>query len=120
MTQAKIDLVSKCPDGTFVMYLVEQGPWRGTHPEQLRALQARLYDYVDVAIDGQLAKLYPESVGKSVFIQVDAYDTPAGKVPTFVEKFADHIASSSQHKDAVRNKNNILSLDFLCEEKLLK
>lgn len=51
--RATIDLVTKRPDGAFVMVLVEQGPWDEADVTQhLRRVQDRLYDYVEIAIDG--------------------------------------------------------------------
>ena len=77
MSEVTIDLVTERPDGRFAMILVEQGPWTGDRDKHLRMLQDRLYDYVDVAIDGHLAKRFPESSGRGIVIRIDAYETPA-------------------------------------------
>lgn len=119
MTQVTLDLLTKTPDGSFVLVLVEQGPWEGNPEDNLRRIQSRLYDYADVAIDGHLAKLHPESRGRPVVIRVDAYDTPAGVLLEFVRSFAEHISRSAEHQEAIREGGNISALEFTCEEQTL-
>jgi hypothetical protein len=76
--QVKIDLVTEHPEtGVFAVILVEAGPWApGTEERELRRIQERLYDCVDVAVDGHLAAKYPDSRGRPIRIQLDTYDIP--------------------------------------------
>ena len=117
MSQVKLDLITERPDGTFVMYLVEQGPWTAEPTSHLCAIQERLYDYFDVAVGGHLANLYPDSAGRPVVIRVDSYDTPKHKVADFVQHFSGVIANSSEHQNAIRRSPHLASLTFECEEK---
>lgn len=66
MPQVEVDLITERPDGTFVMYLVEQGPWTSEPTDHLRRIQDRLYDYFDVAVDGHLASLTFECEEKTL------------------------------------------------------
>jgi Family of unknown function (DUF6572) len=120
MPQVTVDLVSERPDGTFVIYLVEQGPWTSDPITHLRSIQDRLYGYFDVAVDGHLANLYPASSGRPVVIRVDAYDTPPQQVASFVQHFSEMIAGSMEHRGAVQRSSHIASLAFECEEKPLE
>jgi hypothetical protein len=109
-----IDLVTEHPQtGRFSIVLVETGPWQsGAEEDQLRRLQARLYDCVDVAVDGQLAAKYPASRGRPVRIQLDTYDLPEAIVRPFFDEFADHIASWAEVQDQIRSQQHVQSLEF--------
>ncbi len=117
MPRETIDLITEKPDGTFVLVLVEQGPWSDEPEVHLRRLLERLYNYVDVALDGHLASLHPESRGRTVLIRVDAYDTPEGEVSAFVERFASHVGTSTEIRDAVARQGFVRAIDFECSEK---
>ena len=119
MPSETLDLVTQKPDGTFVLVLVEKGPWPDEPIVHLRKIQERLYNYIDIAIDGHLAALYPESRGKFVLIRVDAYDTPQGAVREFVERFVLHVEGSAEIQDAVARQDFVSALDFECNEREL-
>src|SRR4051812_21379641 len=88
MSETAIDLITERADGSFVLYLIEQGPWTQDTIGHLRAIQERVYATFDVAVGGQLATRHPDASGRPVVIRVDAYDTPPGKVAGFVEYLA--------------------------------
>ena len=117
MPRETVDLITQTPDGRFVLLLVEQGPWMDAPEVHLRKLQERLYDCLDIAIDGHLAALHPESRGKVVVIRVDAHATPQGAVSEFVERFALHAQGSTEIQDAVARQDFVSALDFECNER---
>lgn len=119
MTTETIDLITEKPDGTFVMILVEEGPWSGDAEGHLRRIQERLFNYVDIAVDGHLASLHPESRGRTVLIRVDAYGTPDGEVSAFVEQFASHVGTSAEVREAISDRGFVRAIDFECSEKEL-
>ena len=82
--ESAIDLITDRPDGTFVLYLIEQGPWSSDTMMHLHAIQDRVYACFDLVVNGELAAGHPDSSGRPVVIRVDAYDTPPGKVAGFV------------------------------------
>jgi hypothetical protein len=120
MLGTTIDLITDRPDGSFVLYLIEQGPWSSDAMTHLHAIQDRVYACFDLAVDGRLAAGHPDSSGRPVVIRVDAYDTPAGKVAGFVRFLADVIAGSPDHQDALRRSPHVTSIDFECVEKHLR
>lgn len=114
MNQVTIDLITHRPkDDKFEMVLVVEGPWPdGEIIPRLRELQERLYNYVDVAVDGQLASKYPASKGKGVVIRLDCYDTPENVVANFYDRFSKHIMNSEAIQQDIKTKAFIKSLEF--------
>ena len=95
------------------MILIEEGPWLDDEIiSKLEGLQERLYNYVDVAVNGHLAEKYPGSKGKGVVIRLDCYDTPEKAVKEFYDRFTKYIASAEEIQRDIRNKAFIKSLEF--------
>lgn len=94
------------------MVLVESGPWRGSLDMHLRSLQDRLYGCVDAALDGQLARQFPESLGKSVVIQLDCYNLPTHEVQAFFTTFAEGIFSIGDYRVALAESPFVNSISF--------
>jgi hypothetical protein len=73
MPSATIDLITETHEtGEFALILVEDGPWPIKGPdwkECLSRIQNRIYDAIDIAIDGHLAARYPDSKGRRVRVQ---------------------------------------------------
>lgn len=92
--------------------LVEEGPWRDGIEGQLRRVQNRLYDCIDLALDGQLANKYPESRGSNVIIQVDFYNIEDSAVGGFLTRFKSGVFSSGDYKDATKNNSFVKNIDF--------
>lgn len=90
MGSVTIDFVVREGGGqSWVMVLVEQGPWEDDAVEdKLRELQNRLYGCIDAALDGQLAERFPESKGKPILIRVDGYNLPNQEVRAFFARFS--------------------------------
>lgn len=109
-----IDLVTQRPsDGAFILVLVEEGPWGPDAVEgQLRRIQDRLHDCVDVAVDGHLAAKYPDSHGKAVVIRLDCYDTPDKPVRAFMKRFVESIANSEEVQRDLIAQGFVTSLGF--------
>lgn len=65
-----IDLITRHDStGDYSLYLKEQAGWNGD-PARLRQLQDRVYNALDVVLDGQLASDYPDSKGSMVRVVV--------------------------------------------------
>jgi len=108
--KATIDLVTYDPKrDAYVLGVVETGDGSAGC---LGRLQERLYDYVDIAVDGHLAQQYPESRGKSVVIRLDCYDSPREACEQFFSRFAEHIHSSGEIQAAIRKHGHIKDIDF--------
>jgi 2'-5' RNA ligase len=108
-----IDLITTRSDGTFILCVVEQGPWANDSvKEELRRLQERLYDCVDVAVDGHLASKYPDSRGKAVVVRLDCYGISKAAVGPFFERFVKHVQQSTEIQNDLRNNGFISSLEF--------
>jgi hypothetical protein len=108
-----VDLILMQPDGRIVLCMVEEGPWSEQQVvEELRRVQNRLYDYMSVAVDGQLAKSHPDSVGRGVVIRLDCYDTPEEPVEEFFARFVAYNRNREDLAAAIAEKGLISGLEF--------
>jgi hypothetical protein len=94
------------------MVLVENGPWIGPVGVHLSALQTRLYDCIDAALQGQLAVKFPQSKGKRVVIQVDCYNVQRDEVEPFFDRFTSGVFSVGDYKDATDGNQFVSQIAF--------
>lgn len=94
------------------MVLVEEGPWSEPIEDQLTRVQGRLYDCIDAALDGKLAEKFPESAGKNIVIQLDAYNLPRERVSEFFESFSEGIFLIDDYKTALVQSSFVKSISF--------
>ena len=110
--KVKIDFITH--DGQndeYVMYLVEEGPWnRKTLADRMRSIQARVYKAVDAAVDGHLARAYPESRGRKLRIQVDLHGEPPNDVEALVLRLAKHITQAEEYVRDIEASDHVVSL----------
>jgi hypothetical protein len=97
--------------GEFVVYFIEDGPWPDGSADfaaTLHRIQDIVFDCADAAIDGGIAKVYPDSVGKKVRIQVDS---PSGCPDRLFQlvKNADHYLAASESYSAAISKSKFIS-----------
>ena len=80
-----IDLVAHFPlTGEYALIMIEGGPWTDSS-EQLAELSEKINNYAMLILDGRFARIYPQSAGQSVYIQLDCTDTPSPKVQALIE-----------------------------------
>ena len=91
-----IDLVTERTDGSFCLYLVEEGPWPRDDTDRLQALQKRRYDAVEAVAVGKLVERFPDSKGRNVCIRLDCYDVPAAPVDSLFGKFEEFLRASPE------------------------
>jgi hypothetical protein len=100
-----IDLVSHDPhNDEFVLYLVEDGPWPISEDgwaDKLKTIQNKILDVFDASVDGGLEKVYPDSRGKAVRIQIDSPSGEPASLRSLVEKLNDFINSDKSYREAV-------------------
>ncbi len=113
MTFATIDFITETPEtGEFALILVEDGPWPSEDSgwtECLSRIQNRIYDAIDIAIDGHLAAKYPDSKGRSVRVQIDS---PCGLPPALdklVNKIREHVENENEYHAAIKQSRFIQS-----------
>ena len=108
--KAIIDLVTYDPKrDAHVLVMVEQSDGGAYSYERL---QQRLYDFVDIAVDGYLADKYPETRGKSIVIRLDCYDTPRQECERIFLLFAEHIHGSREIQSAIAEQCHVKDIDF--------
>lgn len=108
-----IDFVAEgdSPD-EWKMVLVEEGPWNGPLEAELRRLQGRMYGCLDAALDGQLADVFPKSLGRRVVIQLDCYDLPRADVEAFFQRFTGGILATEDYRQALQKNEFVRSIGF--------
>jgi Family of unknown function (DUF6572) len=80
-----IDMVTHDPKSdAFVLIMIETRPWDGSE-ERLLQLQRKVNGYLAFALDGQLTRMYPESVGKPIRLQLDCLLPPDAATKRFIE-----------------------------------
>jgi hypothetical protein len=71
-----IDLVGEDPQlNAFVLYMFEPREWEPS-PERFEQLRAKVNSYLFHVTDGQLARQYPESLGKPLRFELRCLHTP--------------------------------------------
>ena len=108
--KATIDLVTYDQKrDAYIPVAVEDG---NGSAGSLRGLQERLYDYVDIAVDGFLAEKYPESKSKSIVIRLDYYGKSREPCEQLFFRFAEHIHASAEIQAAIAEHRHIKDIDF--------
>ena len=108
MSEVTVDFITR---DSWRMVLVEEGPWEDV-ASNLQRVQSRLYTCLDAAIDGQLAKQFPDSIGVNVTVQLECYSLPRDQVSAFFEAFSAGVLDAPDYKEAVRTSTFVSSIDF--------
>jgi hypothetical protein len=113
-SEIKIDLISYDPnDDEFVLYLVEDGPWPNNSSAWktcLSRIQSRVFDAIDVAVDGYLASRYPDSSGKKVRVQVDSPQSLPLELSDLITNIREYVAKDDVYKGAIARSPFIKAL----------
>jgi hypothetical protein len=113
MGTVTVDFVARAVGDGWSLVLVEQGPWRAEEVDaHLRRLQDRLYDCVDVVLDGTFAERYREASGRPIVIRVDGYDLPEESVRQFFARFAGDVLQLPEYATALAASNVVPSIAF--------
>lgn len=100
-------------NGEWVLYLVESSPWPCDDDgwrARLGAIQDRILDAVDAAIDGGVAQRFPDSRGKRVRVQFDAPEGTPDRVALLVEAIRRHLRNDPIYADAIRSSQHVSGL----------
>lgn len=80
-----IDLITYDPkSGEYVLIMTENREWDGS-ADRVLELQEKLNNYLSFALDGQMARQYPESVGKPLRLQLDCLSIPDPETSRLIE-----------------------------------
>ncbi|MEM1263736.1 MAG: hypothetical protein AAGH76_15155 [Pseudomonadota bacterium] len=114
MADVKIDFVARdLPHGGWGLVIVEEGPWPSeTMGDELRRLQNRLYDCLDVVLQGQFTSAYPESSGKPVMIRVDSYNINETALRRFFETFSNGVLQIPDIAAALKDNDTVPTVLF--------
>lgn len=93
--------------GEWRLVLVEAGPWAAPFAQELRRVQGRLYDVLDVVMDGAVAAAYPESRGQRIVIELDAYDCPNDELSAFFDQFSKGVLQLPDYAASMANNPHV-------------
>ena len=80
-----VDVVTHDPKtDEYALIMVETRAWDGSD-ERLQQISEKVENYVSFALYGQMTKLYPESLGKRIRLQLDCESSPDSKTARFLE-----------------------------------
>jgi uncharacterized protein DUF6572 len=79
-----IDLVAQDAAGQVLVVMVETRRW-GADSAQPAQLRAKLNAYAGFITDGSLLRRYPETAGRTVLIQLDCPEPPAGEFAVVID-----------------------------------
>ena len=80
-----VDFVAYLPSsGEVALVMIEERRWDVSR-ERLLEIQAKAHNYVSFALDGQLAKGYPEYAGKPVSIELHCFEPPPDAITEFLK-----------------------------------
>jgi hypothetical protein len=83
----KLDLIGERHGTWRLILIVEAGEWQ--FDDSMFLIQEKLNAYAIYALDGQMHRMYPDSVGKPVSIVIRPVEPP----PPDIAKFIDQIAA---------------------------
>ena len=87
-----IDVIAENPKtGEVVLVMNEPNEWVSSD-EELLALQERFNSYVSFLLDGELAELHPELVGKPARIELRCAQMPDARALEFLGLIHDQLA----------------------------
>jgi hypothetical protein len=83
-----VDVVTQKPTGGFELIMVESRPWTDPLAERVQQILAKIETYLSFAFDGQMAEMYPDSVGVGLSIRLDCVEEPGEDARAAIEKVA--------------------------------
>ena len=113
MGEVTVDLVTQDP---WELILVESGPWSDLDAG-LRALQDRLYNCLDAAIDGSVAEKFPGSSGAEITIRVQFVGISEHEVSGFFERFSAGVLQTPDYTEALAQSLYVSDIRFVSEYK---
>jgi hypothetical protein len=112
-TDVTVDFVARGEEADqYRMILVEEGPWHGDTEANLRRVQDRLFGCVEAALEGLLAEKVPESIGKTVIVELDGYDLPERDIVEFFDAFSSGIFELEDYKGALTSSRYVSDVQF--------
>jgi hypothetical protein len=94
------------------MVLVEEGEWLEPLSSRLSLIQRRLFNCIDVAVEGRLYERFPESKLKNLVISIDFYNAPEKEVAEFMDRFSKNVFLLAPYKDLLAQNVFVKSIRF--------
>ena len=96
--------------GELVLYFVEDGPWPqdpDAFGAALKRIQDEILDAADASIDGGVAAVYPDTVGKGIRIQVDSPSGCPDQLEQLIRNVDRYLTESEEYSSAIETSEFI-------------
>ena len=85
----KIDLITRTADGVYrIGIYAEAGEWHGESETIAKRLTAKLDSAASFALDGQMHRMYPESVGRPAMLAFSSVEPIPPDWQSLIEQLA--------------------------------
>jgi hypothetical protein len=122
MSRFQVDMVTFDPNNDeYVLYLIEDGPWPTNDLEWknlLIKIQAQIFNCFDVAVDGELTKQFPESIGRDIRIEIDSPHGVPVPLKNLVSKINEFINSNHDYAESILNSKFVKSVRVVTGEEM--
>ena len=88
MAEITVDFVAFDDERNACRLVLIEEAWESAVEDHLRHLQERLFGCLDASLDGQVAELFPKSLGRMIVLQIDCYGLPRKPIDEFVRRFS--------------------------------
>lgn len=109
-----VDMVTEDPNtGELVLYFVEDGPWPedpGQLATLLKRIQDKIFDAAEAAVEGSVAAVFPEFVGRGIRIQIDSPHGCPEELERLVTNVGKLLAEAHEYATAIKNSKFISGL----------
>jgi hypothetical protein len=120
--ETTLELVTYDPrSDEFVLYVVEDGPWPSSDPEWrtcLRRIQDRIFEAVDAAVHGGLAKKFADSIGKPIRVELDSPSGTPVRVEELVAAIRRFLAEDEEYRKVIAESPYIKALRLVTGKEL--
>ena len=66
----------------------------------------------DAAFDGQVARKFPDTHGKTIILQLDGYNLPILEVSEFFDAFSNNVMKIEDYAQALRDSDFVSDIKF--------
>ena len=109
-----VDMVTHDPTtDELVLYVVADGPWPQSDHDYgavLKSIQDKILDVVDASIDGGIAAVYPDSLGKRIRIQVDSPNGCPERLDHLIKRIDSYLVTSDEYTLAIQRSRFLSGL----------
>lgn len=122
MQKLTVDVVAFDPvRDQYTLHLVEAEHLPDEANERharLKAIQERIFNAFDAAVDGHVAGQYPETLGQTIRIQVDCPFGADDDIELLVHRVADYLSTADEYVTAAKKSTYVRTVHVVTGHQL--